>query len=413
MTRILPIIFFSFICCSCSGKEEEPKQFSSYGFRMDGSRFITDVGIIANSTSLTVGKKDTSYPLSTPPTPIVNAGSFDYVFAQKNDITLGNEKSTQIIASLPDEWPIVQLLTDEQAIYSFQFDGKIHAFDHNGKLLWNADLHGLPTPQPILAGNIIVGASDSEIVAIDNHTGRNIWSYRFRDIMPTSYVYDSKSKLILAAFSPRTEERTDSILCFSAEGKVVTRCGFANSRIISNLCICGKEKDLVAFGYLIRPAMDQGERTIHVGIFSGVETGKPKNMNDHEVSYLPTSVASNGPVVFSSGFHRTEGDLQSGIDAFNTSDSSKLWQRRFTYPITMPIAVSNKYVYFALSFSTEALVPAQTIFYTLDANTGKALGELAIPEVKDGFGSGMSMPFGDKGLMLSDRSRSTIYFLKP
>lgn len=414
MLRLLPIIILSVLCfCACSKQEEAPQQFSSSGLRMNGSRFISDIGIPTNSASLEIGKKDTANPITAPPIPIMHAGNFEYVLAQGKEIVLGNEKNTQIIASLPSEWPIIQLLTDEGAIYSVQFDGKINAFDHSGKVLWNGDLHGLATPYPILAQNLIIGASDSGITVIDNKTGKTSWTYHNTGTRASSIIYDERSKLIIEACSPTLDEKADSILCFTLEGIVKSRCGFANMRIISNLCICGKDRDLIAFGYLVKPMTDQGERTIHVGIFSGIEIGDPKKISDHEVPYLPTSVASNGPIVFSSGFREAQGDMQSGIDAFNTSDTSKLWQRRFTYPIFMPPAVSNKYVFFSLSFATEALVPAQTIFYTLDAHSGKALGELAVPGAKDGFGSTMAMPFGDKGLMVSDRSRSTIYFLKP
>jgi hypothetical protein len=91
----------------------------------------------------------------------------------------------------------------------------------------------------------------------------------------------------------------------------------------------------------------------------------------------------------------------------------KLWQRRYTYPVVAPIAVSGKYAYFTLTFSTEAIAPAQSIFYTLDVTTGKTLGELPVTGAQNGFAGGFPMPMDERGFMLGDRKRPVIYFLKP
>jgi outer membrane protein assembly factor BamB len=250
-------------------------------------------------------------------------------------------------------------------------------------------------------------------MAINIHSGKSIWSYHTSIATTRSLIYDSKSKNIIALLSAYNRGADDSIICYTMTGQVKSRTGFKDSRIISNLCLCGKEKDRIAFGYLKVSGIGDSERTMHVAAYSGLQSGNVQKTSDHKVSYFATKISSNGPVVLSAGFYSNGGELESGIDAFYADDTTKLWQRHFTYPIVTPVGVSSKYAYFTLTFSTEALVPARSIFYTLDLSTGKTLGELSIAAATEAAVNGIPMPMSEKGFMFSSPGKPHIYFLKP
>jgi len=391
---------------------------------MDGSRFIPDIGLPSTVSSISVGDTNSAAPsLTSAPVPLSNAGKFTYAIAQGNNIIFGNESTSQIIAALPNEKPIIQLLADREAIYAIHSDGNIHALDHSGKIIWQYRTSEFDESDPhsILTKNSLIAEADTGIIAIDLLSGKKTWSCQ-TVFPPHNIIYDSKSKLLIAAISFDGDafawgdsiynRATDSILCINSEGIVKSRIGFPKTRIISNLSICGKDKNLIAFGYLLSPSAGE-MRTIHIGVFSGIETGSAKKLSDHELTYLPTQVCSNGPLVLASGFYGSGSNLESGIDAFYADDIIKLWQRRFTYPLVTPIAINNKYAYFHLSFSAQAIVPAKSIFYTLELTTGKTVVELPIAGAENGFRISTPMPLAEQTLILADAIRPVIYFLKP
>jgi len=392
---------------------------------MNGSRLVSDIGVPSTVSIRSVGDTNStaSPSLTTAPVPLPKGSKYAFAIAQGSRIILGNETASEIIASFPNEKPIIQLLTDKEAIYVIHSDGNIHAIDQSGKLLWQFRTSGFDEADPhsILTENALVTESDTGIIAIDLHSGKKIWSHQTL-FPPHNLIYDNRSKVIITSLSfdgdtfglgdSLHHHATDSVLCLTTAGVVKSRFGIPGDRIISNLCICGKGNNLVAFGYLHQPG--GGDlRTIHAAVFSGIESGNPKKISDHELPYLPTQIASNGLMVFTGGFYGTGSSLESGIDAFAADDTMKLWQRRFTYPVVLPFAVSKTYLYFSLTFSAEAIAPAQSIFYTLDVTTGKTLGELPVTGAQSGFAIGIPMPIGESGFILADRNRSAIYFLKP
>ena len=413
MLRRLPFIFLSLSCFACAKQDEVPQQYSSSGFRMDGSRVVADIGVPQQVTVLTVG--DTNHPNTFPPSSVVPLGKnnkYKFAFAAGSSLCIGNETSSEIIAALPNEKNVIQILTDATAIYGIHADGKIEAFDHQGTSLWKHEATGFMGAAGVLSDNDIIVTADSGIYAIDTHTGKDRWFYPTA-IRGVSTVFDAKAKLIIAALSFNSSDASDSIICFSLSGVVKTRCAFSGTRIISNLCLCGNNKDKIAFGYIGKPKETDAVRSLKVAVYTGVAEGHPKFVSDHEVSYLATNIASNGQLVLASGFEQAGGSLESGIDAFYADDTTRAWQRRFTEPLVAPVAISNKFAYFTLSFVTEAEVPAKSIFYTLDLSTGKTLGELPITGVRNGSASGMPMPLGESEFVLTDASRSVLYFLKP
>ena len=381
---------------------------------MDGSRFIPNLGVPETVTHLLVGdtNETPARPLTTAPTPLVNAGEYSYAVAQGNTIIVGNSTKSQIIASIANGKPIIQLLTDSTSIYSIHLDGTVKAFDHNGKQRWSSRIAGLPTLHTILANSKLIAASDSGIHAFDIRTGSLAWSYA-TTLSIEGLVYNEKSKIVMAAISHHSFDANDSILCFSIIGSVINRFTVPVGRITSNLCTCGGDRMDIAFGYLGKPNPSEMKRSAYCVIYSGIETKHPKLISRHELPYLITNLASNGPVVLASGFRETGGDLQSGIDAFSSEDSSKLWQRRLSYPIVTPVAVGEKFAYFSLTFAAQAQVISNSIFYSLDMNNGKTLSELPISGARHGFVMGLPMPQEDKGFILSDLDKPMIYFLRP
>jgi len=410
-------IRFAFLCClycftGCSKQEETPGQYSSFDFRMDGSRFIPNIGVPSSATSFTLA----GTILTTPPTPLPGGGKYSFAIAdgmgEKTVLFAGNDTSSEIIATIANGGPIIQLLADSTSIYSVHLGSRINCFDHEGKAVWSSAIQGFPKANSIIAENTVIIDSDSGIAAINTHTGKNVWVYP-TTMSVVGMIYDNKSKLIIASLSFNNSDTGDSILCFTSSGTIKSSIVFETTRIISNLCLCGKEKGKIAFGYLGKPGAANNQRTMHVAVYSGIQSGNPKSVSDHELPYLVTNLASNGQILLSSGFRETGGDLQSGIDAFNADDTMKLWQRRFSYPVVLPPAINEKYVYLSLTFSTQAEVTTQSIFYTLDLSNGKTLVELPVAGAKDGFVNGIPMPAGEGELMLADRSRPVIYYLKP
>ncbi len=412
MRQLLLFLLLSIIFASCSKQEEAIPKYSSYDLGMDGSRFVPDIGVLSATSTLAIGDTNVQQnPFTTAPVPLTGGGKFMYAVAQANSVMIGNESTSQIFASLPEETTIIQLLSDSSTIYVIHLNGKIDAFSMSGKSLWQTVARGFPSLNSILAGNALIFSSDSAINAIDIHSGKNMWVYHTA-LSVRSIIYDIKAKMIITALSFNSPEAADSILCFSLTGDLKSSSAFASTRILSNLCLCGKERDKIAFGYLSKPNLT-GTRTMHIATYSGIQTGAPKLISEHALPYLPTNIASNRSMILSSGFLMNGGDLQSGIDAFYADDTTKLWQRRFSYPLVTPVSVSNKYAYFSLVFTTEAEIPTHSIFYTLEMSTGKTLGELPVLGAKNGFALGIPMPLQEKEFIMSDRNRSMLYFIRP
>ncbi|MDP4220387.1 MAG: hypothetical protein Q8916_10725 [Bacteroidota bacterium] len=420
MRRTLLLTFLAFFFSSCSKKEGQTLQYSCFDLRMDGSWMVPDVGVPSTCSTFAYGDSTkASLSVLTAPTPLANAGEYTYAISATNFTTssslviLGNETSSKIIASIPGAKPIIELLTDPQAIYAVHLDGKVDAMDHGGKNLWSAHLSGFSTAHSILTGEALIGATDSAITSIDIRSGKIIWSYPTSIGTARSLIYDDRTKCCIALLSAYNRGVPDTIITFASKGEVRARLGFPGMRIISNLCLCGKDRNKIALGYLKEAGSGLSERTMHVAIYSGIEDSVSRNLSDHTISYFATKICSNGPVVLSAGFYSGSGDLESGIDAFYADDTLKLWQRRFTYPVVTPVGISTKYAYFALTFSTESVVPSRSIFYTLDLSTGKTLGELPVGGKAEGMVNAIPMPMNERGFMMADPLRPVIYFLKP
>ncbi len=411
---------------------------------MEGSRFVENIGVPSTVTSFVIpstlvslakGKDSMLHNyFSTPPIPFSTTGGYNYLISDgmthTSTIIAGNEKSAKIFASIPGDGSITNILTDASGAYIIYSSGNVDAFDPSGKLRWQTkEKYSITTgvipgcavltdTGLIMAGENISGGKT--LFALSTKTGKQIpWGGTQKDAY-NSIIFDAQHNLIFGA--------CDSIITgdrLYGDGERVLfevfqeRFHKQELRIISNICLCGKSSGntiaKIAFGYLSkRPRTD--ERTMNVGIF-GIYNGPGgyslKKISSHEIPYLPINIASNGNMVLSSGFYDSGIELTSGIDAFAIEDTMKLWQRRFSYPVSSPVAISEKFAYFTLTFSTQAAVPTQSIFYTLDLSTGKTLGELPVMGAQNGFIPGIPMPMSDGGFMLADRNKPIIYFLKP
>jgi outer membrane protein assembly factor BamB len=431
--RRYQFIFLSLFCFACSKQDEVPQQFSSYDYRMDGSRFVPNIGVPSNVTLIDIPAtipswaKDSMYYdfFEIPPVWMLVGGEYHYLLANgRQGLFTGNERNSKIIyPTATDDGNITNILTDALGVYIIYSTGSIEAYDTASKLRWNyrGDAFGVNPGNAILADTelIIAGANTvwnhlnplPTLTAYNIHTGDELWRIDSMSVLQ-SFIYDSQRHQIIAASD-------SSIMCFSLDRKVKSYVPIHQSytalhlRIISNLCLCGINKDKIAFGYLSKRS-GSDERTMNVGIFTAnSKDGSLQKISSHEVSYLPVNIASNGPMILASGFYDSGSELTCGIDAFYTDDTTKLWQRRFTYPLAAPVAISEKNAYFTLTFSTQAQVPAQSIFYTLDLSTGKTLGELPVTGAQNGFAPGIPMPIRKSGFMLADRNKPVIYILKP
>src|SRR3954471_11474619 len=122
----LLLIFFCVVLFGCSKQEELPQQYSSYDFRMDGSRFVPNIGVPRTVTSLKIPTtipssakgRDSMYydffPIA--PTPLRTGSEYSFLLAegtaQTSTIIAADEKTSKIFASIPYGGNITSILTD-------------------------------------------------------------------------------------------------------------------------------------------------------------------------------------------------------------------------------------------------------------------------------------------------------------
>ncbi|MEI8134863.1 MAG: PQQ-binding-like beta-propeller repeat protein [bacterium] len=409
MRRYL-LLFSALFFLACSKGEEPAKQLSSLTYSMNGAREIPNIGVPSEVSSLRVG--DSLAGSSNAPSclvPIPNDANGLYAFAEGPTLLTGTDRSYKIIAALPQEKPIIQILADEQSIYAIHLSGTIHAYTLDGKKKWDVTQSVMLSCTAVIAQNLLVVASDSAITSYDLQSGRRLWSHEITGF-GKAMLFDKKTNLIVVAgIAERNGKESDSLICFSGAGKIISTCSLPFMRIVSNLSLCGEKMDKIGFGCIELPSSESAVRTLRVVIYDGIETGHPKQVSVHEVPYIPMNISSNGGMLLSSGFREDE----SGIDAFASDDTLHLWQRRFTEPMVAPVVVNAKYAYCIQSFATQAQTPSKNIFYTIDLSTGKTMSELPVTGANSGALRGMPMPIAGKAFALCSQSNSMIYFLRP
>jgi hypothetical protein len=400
----LPLLVF---CTSCKhSSDEAPQESSSYEYRFDGSHLIPTIGVPTRFD--TVSLSQYSAP-TTAPVHLSFSDTNDIAVACTHDILIGNDHAMHVFARSTDSTDITELLADSASLYAVHLGGTVEKFSTEGKILWRASVGRMPSIGSILFSGHVVVSNDSELKAFNTTDGALQWGYR-SSLIIRSVCASSKSHMLFAALTGNNADGTDSLICFKNDGSVLSRHGFTQTRITSNLSLCANDE--LAFGYLSSPDEKTRIRLGHVALWSNLTSSQAKREWDHALPYMVTSVCANTSLIVSGGFRETAGDLMSGIDAFRLDDTSAYWHRRFTYPVVMPLTVTSANVYIPFTFTTQALVPAKTVFVSLDVTDGSTIKELAVFGSGDGFVSADAMPVNG-ALAYSDRSAPRIYFLRP
>ncbi len=406
------LVFLAFLTVGCGKSIDAPPTLSSVGFDAAGSRQIPKIGSPATITNI-LNEKLTFERAEFTSSPIAFPDASGYVVGTRAGMVaiFSAADSLTALISLQSKSPVLEILVDSNSIIVLQPDGLVTLLAKDGKERWTNPLTTSPRCNSLLSDANILIATDSSLVRISTADGKssNILSYA---LSPRSLAYDKNAKLIYFALTTNSSDGADSIICISEDGKVISRTGFPNMRISSNLTLVGDESKRVAFGYFGDLNPQSSVRRTYVALYEGITEGKPKQVAKHEIPYIPMNIASNRELIVSSGFRERSEELASGIDAFDIAKLEKRWQRRFSEPLVAPISISSANIYFTLSFPTTAETPSNGLFYVLFAEDGKTDREVAIEGVRSGFAAGMPMPLGESALMLSDNQKPIIYIIR-
>lgn len=406
LRQILSLVLLTYFYVGCRSADDAPALRSSYEFRFDGTHCITHVGVPTRFDTLTLPLKT---PATTAPLAIVTNDTENITLAQGKNILIGNRRSMHLLATSIDSTNIDELLADSSNLFAIHLDGAIEKFSKEGKIIWHANINSLAKFGSLLSSDLLVVSSDSAVFAYAANDGSLRWSYHSL-LEIQSLCIDSKSETIYAALTANNADGTDSIICLKHDGSPVSRTGFSHTRITSNLCLCSNGK--LAFGYLGSADEKTLLRAGHIALWSNLRSTTPNREWDHSLPYIISSVSANNSFIITGGFRETQGDMISGIDAFRLDDTGKYWQRRFTYPVVMPVTISQANAYIPFTITTQADVPAKTVLVTLDITDGSTLKELPITGAMSGFVPSVGMPV-DGTITFADRSRARIYFFKP
>lgn len=409
MSQRRPIIAICFILAILSAgcakhSDDTPTTHSSLTFGMDGSHYLPPLGKPTSSTSLELATKDIP---SSAPLALLTSDTENFVIAQGRIITIGSQKSSRILTRSTDSSSIFELLCDSSAIYALHLDGTIERFALDGKISWHTTLKAMPQVGSVLTNGQLIVMSDSQVLAFASKDGVQQWVYH-TGLLPVSLCVDPVTNVLYVALTGNSSDATDSIVCFTSEGKLTSSIGFANTRITSNLSLCAGS---IAFGAISVSADRSDSRTMHLSLWNNL-LKSPIRVWDHQLPYIVTSVANDGESILCAGFRETAGDMTSGIDAYGVSDTSSRWHRRFSYPAVSPLCMSRGFAYMPFTFSTNAVVASKSILITLDLSDGKTVGEYAVPGATTGFVPGVASPIGGH-LAYADRVVARMYFLKP
>jgi hypothetical protein len=406
------LICVAFLAVSCGKNYDAPPTISTTGYDGAGSRHVPKVGSPGTVTKV-LNEKLTLARVEFTTSPIAFLGGDGYLVGTRDGkvALFSSEDSLLSIDTLDSESPVLELLVDSTTAIVIQINGHITYLPKN-RTQTRTIFDSTPTRcNSIYTGSTLIVATDSVLLIYPLHQTNKFFKV-FYSLSPRSLAYDKNTKLIYLALTTNSSDGADSIICMNEDGKVISRTGFPNMRISSNLSLVGEETKRVAFGYFGDLNPQSSVRRTYVALYEGIAEGKPKLIAKQEVPYIPMNIASNDELIVSSGFREHSQELASGIDAFEKTTLEKRWQRRFSEPLVAPISISNANIYFTLSFTTTAETPSNGLFYVLSAEDGKTDREVAIEGVRSGFAAGMPMPLGESALMLSDNQKPIIYILR-
>ncbi len=401
--KIVVCLLLAFVSSSCAKDETLPPIVSSAGLAMDGSHFVPFSGAPDEfGQSKSVDNSRVPGGWSTPPVALPSGGFA--IGSKAGQVFIFNDQDSLARSfDVGDRVQIDQLLLDRSSIYAVSSIHTIYCVDTIGHTKWKARIDTLITAPAVFADGQIVVPTQNGLVALSAASGAIVWTYHTTNEM-SSVALNAEAHQIVGATTSNDFEANDSIVILSNAGKLLRMFPVAG-RITSNIALCGKDKNSIAIGL----ARGSGNQKQIRGVLYDVVTGKL--LQEHTIPYFANSVGANSESYITSGFRTSAGELSSGIDAFSLSDTLTRWSRRFSEPVTAPLAVSDGSVYFALSFETSAIVGSKGLFYALDAGNGKTVLEHALSGALDGFVPGMPMPDRAGRLMLADRARPVIYLL--
>jgi hypothetical protein len=400
MRSILLIILIAF-CAGCQPTDVEPPEVASFSYRSDGSRQIMPVAVPKVTTKLS---PNISASFSTTPLHLLERKGL-VIGTKQGSVIIFNDNDSVInqLALLPGD-PIYRLAANKDIVIALHNSGALTAFASDGKIKWQvrdptsrADIN--------LSGNAVLLIGDQGIRCFDVLTGKQQFQIS-SSLTPVAIASDNNFFYVALSWNATTG--SDSVYKISGHGTIDARWGFPGLRITSNIALAGEQRDQLLFGA-------QGEldangirrRTFIVGYDLN---DNAKQLLRQELEYIPTNVSVVGDIALASGFQMSGEDYSGAIDAFLISTNEKMWQRRFTEPLATPVAVTMEHAFFTLSFTSQADVPSNAIFFALELASGETAREVAVTDAKNGFVPGLPIPY--KGsLLLADAVNNTIYKL--
>jgi hypothetical protein len=399
------VLVLALCTLACQPGEEYPSVRSGSGLRMDGTRRMLFSKV--PHTVRMVESPDSGDVWVTAPIPLTAPYTFAAATRLGKIYIFGAGDSLSTVSAITGN-SIQDLLADDSTIFYATAGGACGRIGYDGRLQWSftPDSASVLTANPIIQADALLLPLGQHLVCLQTSTGKPKWT-QSTTLPITSLATREEGILVLRTNSQNGA--TDTAQLLDLRGRVLHSAGFANTRFLSNVCWYAPKN--FAAGYLVSTAMQNVAR---VGLFEIGEKGMVLHWSS-SVPYLPINIAADDETIYASGFRFTEGETESGIDAFRFEDTARLWQRRFTEPLAAPVAVGPDALFFPLSIEGESEIPTRALLFSLNSEDGKTLSQRPIRMGTVGARTGvlarMPMPDENGRLLFADRDRLRIWIL--
>jgi outer membrane protein assembly factor BamB len=344
---------------------------------------------------------------STPPLPLPDSSGFVIGARDGRIFIVDAHDSLKHTIQFQLHQAIDQLLCDSTQLYVIDVRGSVTASDFSGKQLWTNPGIGTLTVPAVLAQHGLILPVGQNVCVIGTDQGTILWHHNSR-MSICAVSYSDKSHLIALGLNTSDANGADSVLLLTPLGGRSTEFGFSKTEITSNIAFSGVDGKGLIFGALGEATDSRRDAEICSYSFAA---GTFKQIWKHKVPFLVGNIATSATAAFGSGFRTIEGEVVSGVSAFNLADTNILWQRRFTGPLVVPVASGDGNIYFVMNFESEAMVSSRGLFYALSSEGGKTVLEKPMPGATSGLLFGMPMPDGQGRLLVADRAKAVVYAL--
>lgn len=137
---------------------------------------------------------------------------------------------------------------DENRVYVGSDQGKMLAFDFDGKLLWEFKTdyheHGVHSSPILIDDKVIFSAYDGNVYSIDSEDGKSSWKSKISDWIGSSPVYDPETKLLYIGLEHNP--KTGSLAALDLKGNLVW--DFLASDYVPGKPETARNKDIVVVG---------------------------------------------------------------------------------------------------------------------------------------------------------------------